>query len=149
MKVRGKAYVLIPAMAVVFALWISDSVRLQGESTVYTAYCNGGSWQANQCTGSLVAGERFRFRAIRSPGEVLFWTVGSSKPSGKFEKCKVRDGSNWSCNPDLGLSETITLQMTNGIPTPDTSGVAREFHQIPKWRWLLMRLTDGRHPSWL
>ena len=121
--------------------WLSDAVTLQGESTVYTAVCQAGSWQGANCTGRLAAGPGFRFRALKAHREVLFWTVGSTtEPSGKFSDCLIQDGRNWRCKENADLSSTITREMVSGCPVRDSTGLALSFRQIPKWRWLLMRL---------
>jgi hypothetical protein len=134
--------ILLATSIVILALliWSSDFITLQGERTVYTAACDGGSWQGEQCTGNLLAGERFRFRALKAHREVLFWTVGSStEASGKFNDCNIQDGRNWSCKANADLAITITHEMSRGQPVPDLSGIGRSFHQLPKWRWWLLR----------
>lgn len=120
--------------------WLSDFITFQGERTVYTAECHAGTWQVSQCTGQLVAGPLFRFRALKAHHEVLFWTAGSSEPSGKFTDCAIQDGRNWSCKSNADFARTITREMVHGSPVPDTSGVARPYHQISKVRWLLLKL---------
>jgi len=120
--------------------WLSDYVTPQGERTVYTAECQGGPWMGKRCSGQLTAGVRFRFRVLKAHREVLFWTVGSVKePSGKFDDCEIQDGRNWTCKPSAELARTITHKMSRGCPVADPSGRARPFHQVPKWRWLLLR----------
>jgi len=120
-------------------VWMSDSITPQGERTVYTATCKDGSWQGTLCTGKLVAGERFRFRALKAHREVVFWTVKSAtEPSGKFIDCVIEDGRNWRCAPNADFSRTITREMLHGNPVADLTGQALSFHQIPKWRWLLL-----------
>ena len=70
---KRKWYVLLPAVvAVGLAVWAADFVTLQGERTIYTAGCNGGTWVGNRCTGKLAAADRFRFRALKAHGEVFF-----------------------------------------------------------------------------
>jgi hypothetical protein len=124
--------------------WLTDSVTLEGERTIYTAGCDAGSWSvgaAGDCSGRLVAAERFRFRALRAHSEVLFWTVGdTTRPSGKFTGCTVQDSRNWSCPGNEQSSDTITHQMVDGVPQPDAGGRARSFHAVEKWRWLSLRL---------
>src|SRR5215204_2880092 len=44
--------------------WAVDFISVQGERTVYTVDCVGGVWSGAQCSGNLVAGERYRFRAL-------------------------------------------------------------------------------------
>jgi len=119
--------------------WLSDSVTLQGERTIYTAGCADGSWEGHHCSGKLVAAERYRFRALKAHREVLFWTIGAAgEPSGKFSGCEIVDGRNWRCPPNAALSTTILHELALGCPVADKSGLARHHHQIPKWRWLLL-----------
>jgi hypothetical protein len=125
--------------------WVTDSITLEGERTIYTADCDGGQWgsgaAAGSCSGRMMPAERFRFRALRAHSEVLFWTVGdTSRPSGKFAGCTVKDSRNWNCPGNEQSGDTITHQMVDGVPQADASGRARSFHAIEKWRWLLLRL---------
>jgi hypothetical protein len=130
--------VLVLAVLGGFA-WAADFVTLQGERTVYTANCEQGSWQGTRCSGTLVAGERHRFRALKAHGEVLFWTVGSKEPSGKFNDCDVKDGRNWTCKASPELPRAIAREMALGKPVPDPAGLTRPFHPVSKWRWMLLR----------
>jgi hypothetical protein len=120
--------------------WAADFVTLQGERTVYTAECVGGQWQGKQCAGRLVAGERFRFRALKAHKEVLFWTVGSSIPSGKFTDCDIVSGRNWRCKPMPTEAPTITYEMVAGGPVHNAAWKLRPFHAISKWNWYLLDL---------
>jgi hypothetical protein len=123
-------------LAIVAAfLWASDRITPEGERTVYTVDCAGGPWQGEHCTGRLVPAKRFRFRALKAHGEVVFWTVGASAPSGKFSDCVVTGGRDWACKPSADASRTITLQMARGVPVADATGHAQPFHAIAKWRW--------------
>jgi hypothetical protein len=124
---------------VVVLLWASDKITLEGERTVYTARCQDGAWQGAHCGGRLVAAERYRFRALKPHGEVVFWTVGASAPSGKFADCEITDGRNWTCKPNAEAARTITLQMAKGVPVADASGRTKGFHAIEKWRWVLLK----------
>lgn len=119
--------------------WGTDSITLEGERTIYTVGCKGGAWEGSRCSGELEAAERFRFRALRAHGEVLFWTVGASGPSGRYTDCKVHDGRNWRCQPGTDTHRTITLQMERGSPVPDSSGRTLAYHAVPKWKWGLVR----------
>lgn len=129
-------------MAAGFALlgawvWAADVVTLQGERTVYTVDCEGGRWQGKRCDGHLMAGQRYRFRALPPHGEVVHWIAASSQPSGKFDGCKIQDGRSWTCPPNADAANTITLQMDRGRPVHDTTGQVRAFHAVGKWRWWL------------
>jgi hypothetical protein len=132
----------------VFA-WAADFVTLQGERTVYTADCEQGIWRAKRCSGKLVAGNRHRFRALKAHQEVLFWTVGSKEPSGKFTDCVVKDGRNWSCKVSPETPRAIAREMALGKPVPDPAGLTRVVHPVPKWRWILLRygITLGNEAS--
>ena len=128
----------LPAL-LIGGLWSSDVITLQGERTIYTADCRGGSWQGTRCSGRLVAADRYRFRALKTHREVVFWTAGASGHSGKFTDCEIEDGRNWNCKPTVDAAQTITLQMSRGVAMPDASGAAKRFHAIAKWRWWLLR----------
>jgi hypothetical protein len=95
--------------------------------------------------GGAGAGTRYRFRALKPHGEVIFWMVGSSEPSGKFNDCKIQDGRNWVCNVCADASRSITLQMAHGKPV-EAVPVTRPYRAVSKWRWLLLRrgYTAGR-----
>src|SRR5215210_3270842 len=96
--------------------WAVDFITLAGERTVYTVDCKNGAWMANRCSGNIVAGDRFRFRALAPHGEVLFWTAGSAEPSGKFTGCTIANGRSWSCPANADAARTITLAMVRGQP---------------------------------
>jgi len=128
----------IAALAVlVFITWTSDFVTLQGERTIYTVGCADGSWQGSHCTGRLVPAERYRYRALRARHEVLFWTVGVTEPSSKFTDCVIQDGRNWSCKPNADAPKSVTLEIVRGEAAHDETGQVRNFHAVPKWRWML------------
>lgn len=131
--------VLAVLTAVAAMLWASDSITLEGERTIHTVDCMGGTWQGAWCSGSLAAADRFRFRALKPHREVVFWTVGGSEPSGKFDDCDIVGGRNWVCRPNADARRTITLQMKQGEAVADATGRARPFHAIAKWRWYLLR----------
>ena len=131
---------VVALLATVAALlWASDKITLEGERTIYTVECRDGTWQGTQCSGRLVAADRYRFRALKPHSEVVFWTVGASAPSGKFADCEIKDGRNWTCKPNAEAARTITLQMARGVPVPDASGRTKGFHAIEKWRWFLLQ----------
>jgi hypothetical protein len=122
-----------------FFTWASDFITLQGERTIFTVDCTGGAWQGTHCGGKLVAAERYRFRALHSRGEVLFWTMGANEPSSKLTDCKIDGGRDWSCKPNADASRSITLEMLHGEAVHDDTGRVRSFHAVPKWRWILAR----------
>lgn len=131
--------VLILAFAAAVA-WSSDAITLQGERTVYTVECRNGQWQQAKCGGKLGAGKRYRFRALRAHNEVVFWTIGAAdERSGKFTACRIDDGRNWTCPANADSALTITHEMKHGVPVPDTTGRAKPYHAVAKWRWWLAR----------
>jgi hypothetical protein len=136
-----RTWALVAAVLAMLAafLWTTDKITLEGQRTVYSVDCRGGSWQGAHCSGRLVAADRFRFRALKAHREVFFWTVGASAPSGKFTDCDIKDGRNWTCRPNADAKLTIALEMKAGEPVADTSGRVRPFHAIAKWRWYLLR----------
>jgi len=132
--------VVLVTVAVLAALsWISDTLTLQGERTVYTVQCESGSWDGPHCSGRLTAAERFKFRALQAHREVLFWIVGSSQPSGKFTDCTIDSGRDWTCRCDAEAAGAITCQMLYGRPVRQNNPLLRAFHTVPKWRWFLLR----------
>ena len=122
----------------VFA-WANDRITSQGERTIYTADCVQGDWQADRCTGRLVAAKRYRFRVLKAHGEVLFWTIGEQAPSGKYTECNIQDGLNWACKPNADAARTIAHEMLHGRPVLDPAAPMIVFHQIPKWKWGLLQ----------
>ncbi len=140
---------LLVASLVACFIWLSDRVTLQGERTIYTVKCEHGEWAGERCTGVLVPGERYAFRASASRNEVFHWIRGTSAPSGMFGECTVKDRDNWTCKIPTGPSTTATCAMVKGIPTPGCRDVAVPFHDVPKWKWWAMRagitlFTDAR-----
>ncbi|MEO8304914.1 MAG: hypothetical protein ABI724_12410 [Betaproteobacteria bacterium] len=137
MSAKWIAVVLVAAgMAVL--LWASDKITYEGERTVHTVRCENGEWEGLLCRGTMVAGDRYRFRASIAKQEVLFWVVRSSTPSGKFSQCKVKDRGNWSCPENVGQPPTITHAMVNGRPKRDVGPNDLAFHAVPKWVWWVL-----------
>ena len=150
--VRVWALVILLLAALGFAAWASDFVTMQGERTIYTVECVGGAWQGDQCAGQLTAGQRYRYRALKPHREVIFWTVGTAEPSGKFEDCTIQDGRNWVCKVCPDAKRSITLQMAHGAPVPPAGAdaVTRPFRAVSKWRWMLLKrgfTTQGAVPA--
>lgn len=128
---------VVVVMLVVMA-WLHDFVTLGGAGrTVYTAECAGGAWRGTRCSGHLVAGNRYRFRALKNHREVLYWTAGSPEPSGKMSDCAVDDAKNWVCQQAPAQPAAITMAMRNGraVAAP---GQVLTHHCIDKWKWLLL-----------
>ncbi len=122
------------------AIWLSDKVTLQGERTIYTVQCGQGQWDGLRCTGRLVAGPRFRYRALKRRREVIFWVLGEATPSRKLTDCAIDDGRNWTCKPNDDAAYSITLAMHRGRAVHDESGVAPRFRATTKRRWWLLKL---------
>ena len=120
-------------------IWASDQITLQGQRTIYTVDCVNGSWDAKRCTGQLVAGNRYRFRASKARQEVVFWVAGSNEPSGKYADCTVKDRGNWSCTVAEGQPASITNEMANNSPTRKDAGTATPVRAVPKWKWWVLR----------
>ena len=132
--------VVVAILAVLcFAGWASDFVTLQGERTIYTVDCSDGTWSGDHCVGKLKPGHRYRYRALGPHNEVIFWTLGTNDPSGKFNQCTIKDGRNWTCVANADAARSITLQMVDGAPIAGPAGVTRSFRAVSKWRWLLMQ----------
>jgi hypothetical protein len=117
--------------------WLHDFVTLSGAHTVYVAECAGGVWQGTTCTGHLVAGDRYRLKALKPHSEVLYWTAGATKPSGKLTECVIENAKNWSCRQTSDQQQTVTHALRNGHPVVEP-GKARPFHSVDKWKWLLL-----------
>jgi hypothetical protein len=133
-------FVIALVAALGYAAWASDFVTMQGERTVYTVECADGSWQGDRCSGRVKAATRYRYRALKPHNEVIFWTVGTSEPSGKFDDCKIEDGRNWVCKACADGARSITLQMAHGKPVPMASAAEpKSIRAVSKWRWLLLR----------
>jgi hypothetical protein len=122
--------------ALVFAIWLTDFVTFSGEWTLYTARCDRGSWQGDVCSGKMKAGERHRFRALKAHREVLYWTVGEQGESGRFLRCDVKDGRNWTCPGERQGPAAVADAMTHGLPVVPAG--ASPMHRIPKWKWALL-----------
>jgi hypothetical protein len=132
--------VLSALIALGVMTWASDKIGYEGERTVYSVRCEQGIWEGWRCTGRLVAGDRYRFRASRSRREVLYWIVGSSGASGKYADCEVFDRGNWTCTEAVGQVPTITHEMVKGHPTHDGDRAMLPFHAVPKWQWWLLNV---------
>lgn len=134
-----KLLILAAVLAVFYTLvWVTDTVTLQGERTIYTARCEQGSWAGDRCAGKLVAAERYRYRVLKAHSEVFFWIVGSLEPSGKFTDCVIQDGRNWQCKANADALRSITLEMSKGYPVADASASTRPYHAVSKLTWTLL-----------
>jgi hypothetical protein len=139
--VRVWVFMIAICSVLLFAAWASDFITMQGERTVYTVECRDGAWAGERCAGTLVAGQRYRYRALTAHKEVIFWTVGTGEPSGKFAECEIKDGRNWVCKPNGDVSRSITLQMAEGVPIAGAQ--TRPFRAVSKWRWMLLKRGFG------
>ena len=136
-KLRWVAIPLVLGFA--FFVWTTDKVTLQGERTIYTVECQAGNWNGNQCSGEIVTGPRFRYRALKQRGEVLFWVLGSQEPSSKLTACAIKDGRNWICPASADSSRSLTLALSRGEPVRNAAWSTRPFHSVSKISWLLLR----------
>ena len=142
---RARGYVLAAGALAAFGLliWASDHITLQGERTIYTVNCEGGSWDGTRCTGRLAPAQRYGFRASPARGEVIYWVRGSSEPSGMFTGCKVTDRDNWTCSMAADQKPAVTFEMKKGIPTRVDDPRVIAYHEVPKWKWWLMDIGIG------
>lgn len=127
-------------LVVAILVWASDRITLQGERTIFTVKCQRGDWVNGRCTGTLVPGERYAFRASVRRQEVLYWIRGAQSPYGKFSDCQVRDRDNWTCTVPVGADAKVTEGMIGGEPTTGCAGLPTPLHRIAKWRWWVMQL---------
>ena len=125
-------------LLLVFLIWSSDRVTLQGERTVYTVTCAGDAWVGNQCRSVITAGPRFRYRALRARGEVLFWVLGVQEPSSKLTGCTIQDGRNWTCPASDDAPKSLTLGIARGEPLRNPAWPTLPFHSVSKVTWLLL-----------
>ena len=133
-------WVAIPAVVFFgFFVWTTDRVTLQGERTIYTVECRGGTWDGNRCSGEVAAGPRFRYRALKTRGEVLFWVLGSQEPSAKLTGCAIEDGRNWNCPASADAPKSLTLALSRGEPVRKPGWPTRPFHSTSKTGWILLR----------
>jgi len=135
---RVWAFVVLVLAVLVFSAWASDFITMQGERTIYTVDCRDGTWAQDHCSGKLVAGKRYRYRALKPHNEVIFWTVGSADRSGKFDDCVIQDGRTWACKPGNDAARSITLSMSDGAAVPGPPSITLPFRAVSKWRWLLL-----------
>lgn len=118
--------------------WLHDFITMDGAKTVYTAQCAGGEWRGAFCSGTLKAGDRYRFRSLKPHAEVIFWVAGASGPSGKLAPCVIDNAKEWTCSHGPDSGRTITHEMKFGHPVPEPKGPALGFHPVGKWKWLLL-----------
>ena len=130
----------------VYFIWTTDKITLQGERTVYTVTCGSGGngspgvWEGNRCTGELDAGPRYRYRALKVRGEVLFWVVGANEPSSKLTGCTVMDGRNWTCPVSPDANKSITLALSSGDPIVNAAWPTRPLHGVSKMTWIFLEM---------
>ena len=139
---RTKIYISLAITAVAAVIWSSDSVTLQGERTIYTADCDSGRWASNTCSGRMLAGNRYRYRALKAHGEVFFWIFGSStEPSGKLVDCTIQDGRNWSCPAtNIDAARTVTIALKYGHPVSNPAWPTRPLHSVSKVAWYMLKI---------
>ena len=113
------------------------------ERTVYTVHCANGTWNGSHCSGKLITGPRYRYRALKAHMEVLFWVLGAQESSSKLTNCTIQDGRNWTCPASSDAAKSLTLEMVHGEPVHNSSWPTREFHAVPKVTWWLLELGFG------
>jgi hypothetical protein len=142
--VRRAALALAILGVFLLLFWSTDRVTLQGERTIYTVACAGGTWTGNTCSGRLTVGPRYAFRASPSRREVIYWVRGSNAPSGKYSDCSVTDRDNWSCKAGADVNpRTIATGMAKGRPTRAAEAPVLPFHSVPKWKWWFINAGIG------
>ena len=139
-RARGIVLGAAALFAFVLLIWASDHITLQGERTIYTVNCEGGRWEGARCTGSLAPAQRYAFRASATRGEVIYWTRGSTEPSGKYSGCRVVDRDNWTCTLQADQTPAAAFEMKKGRPTRSGDQRVIVFHDVPKWKWWLLSL---------
>jgi hypothetical protein len=127
-------------LLMVYFVWSTDKITLQGERTIYTVNCGNGTWDGNRCTGELVAGPRYRYRALKARGEVLFWVLGANEPSSKLTGCTILDGRNWTCAVSPDASKSVTLALKAGDPQTNAAWPTRILHGVSKMTWIFLDL---------
>lgn len=136
------AYLLLVvlSLAIVAYAWSIDFLSFDGERTVYTVRCTGGTWQGPTCSGTLALADRHRFRALRLHKEVLFWTVASTEPAGKLQGCTVVSGRNWTCSANDQPPWAVATQMVHGEAVLEEHARAAGLRSISKMRWFFARM---------
>jgi len=141
MRRRRAALVLAVVLAALVTLaWATDAVRPQGVRTIYTVKCKPGTWEGSRCYGRLVAGPTYRFEIMETSGDVRFSSSDAPAAKGAFSGCRVADRGNWSCEPTAETVTTIAHEMNRGHPVADPNIPTLPFHEIEKWRWLLLSI---------
>lgn len=142
MRRRAKAIIAAVLAVVVVAglIWSSDQITLQGERTIYTVTCEGGTWTGAECSGRLAAGPRYGFRSSKLRREVIYWVRGSPEPSSTYADCQVVDRDNWTCRVAANQKPTIAFELKDGRPTRENDAGVIPFHDVPKWKWWLIRM---------
>ena len=119
-------------------IWASDKITLQGQRTIYSVQCRDGTWEGWRCTGTLVAGDRYRFLASRSRQEVIFWVVGSKEPSAKYKECVVKDRDNWKCDAKPEQPATVVDELVHGRPGSTGGAHTEPLRAVHKWKWWVL-----------
>ena len=132
-------WVALPVVVMLlFFVWTTDRISLQGERTVYTVNCLGGTWAGDRCSGETVPGPRVRYRVLKTRSEVVFWVLDSNAPLSKLTKCEIQDGRNWTCPTSGDASKSLTLGMIAGGPMQNSAWPTLSFHAVSKVRWLML-----------
>lgn len=123
---------------VLFFVWpIFETMR--GEITVYNMFCTKERVNG-VCKGQEQTANPTSFKVYPDQQSVVSW-VGDG-PVIRYERCAVRDVSDWSC--DNGHFRHI---MANGEYTdnadPPFTAVATIFYAVPRCRWWWVRLREA------
>ena len=116
---------------------------MQGERAVYTVECRDGTWAGERCAGHVVVGQRYRYRALTPHKEVIFWTVGTDEPSGKFGECAITKQRNWVCKPNGDARARARSPCRWRTACPIAEPVTQQFRAVSKWRWMLLKRGFG------
>jgi hypothetical protein len=134
-SLAGLVMVIALLLIAILLIWASDRITLQGERTIFAVKCEQGRWDGERCTGRLVPGDRFAFRASTVRHEVLHWIRGSQSPSGKYSDCSIKDRDNWSCEVQSTQGPRTTRAMVNGVLTNVCPQSNARYHWVSKWKW--------------
>jgi hypothetical protein len=139
-RFKHRCIAIFALLLLAFFIWTTDKITLQGERTIYTVECRNGTWDGDQCSGKLAAGPRFRYRALKAHGEVLFWVLGRQEPSAKLTGCVIQDGRNWTCPVSADAAQSLTLELSGGEAVHNLAWPTRPFHATSKVAWWLLNI---------
>ena len=128
-------------------IWLFSESFAYSEITVYQLYCTTGPWNGAICPGRIETANPISYKPITDQQLVVSWN--SDGVLDKFNDCVVRNVKNWSCDRGPSVLEpntTLEWRMVDGdyaeTGTSALVGLARQYRQVPKWRWWLARLRE-------